>query len=109
MNNSLVASRVLSTADGDITVVVQRPSSPEIDLSAFEYVITNASCSTVASASFYGVDDVQALLFCLTAVGDYLTRFVPTASFAGLDVTGFPATDLSAKDAWVSSVTIPNS
>ena len=54
------------------------------------YAFTRSDGSELARVTTFGVDTVQALMFCLTAAGDYLKRYVPSASFAETGVTWPP-------------------
>ena len=102
-----IASRTLSTEKEDLTVEIGLPTIEEGGMSKCEYRILDSSGGIRETAQFFGIDSTQVLLFCLTGVGDYLRRFEPSASFLGLPTSGFPVTDLDAKDAWTATVSLP--
>lgn len=100
----LVAVREFSTDEGPLTLHILAGSdgSP-----SFEYRFVDGSGELRESLVTYGADSVQALLFCITAAGDHLRRYVPTASFADLSVTAMLVTDLSAVGQWRAQVSMP--
>ena len=102
-----IASRTLSTEKEDLTVEIGSPSIDDGGMSKCEYRILDSSGGIRETGQFFGIDSTQVLLFCLTGVGDYLRRFEPSASFVGLPTSGFPVTDLDAKDAWTATVSLP--
>ncbi|PDQ34950.1 MAG: hypothetical protein B5766_08635 [Candidatus Lumbricidophila eiseniae] len=100
----VVASREFSTNSGDLTLRILASTE---DSPSFEYQFLDQNGEVTESLETYGADSLQALLFCITAAGDYLQRFVPTASFADLGVTALLTTDLSASGEWRAQVSIP--
>ncbi|WP_143459019.1 hypothetical protein [Leifsonia sp. ALI-44-B] len=102
----VVARREFATDSGALTLEILRGDD---DAPAFAYRFTGEDGGIVETLTTFGLDDVQALLFCVTAAGDYLRRFVPSASFADLGVTGLLTTDLSASTEWRAQVSIPTS
>lgn len=100
----LVALREFTTDKGPLTlkILAAPDGSP-----SFEYHFIDERGEVCESLVTYGVDSIQALLFCLTAAGDYLRRYVPTASFADMGVTALLVTDLSAVGEWRAQVTMP--
>lgn len=108
MYEILIARRDLATSDGDISVEIRMPKNETTDMISYEYRVLGPTDNLIESAIFFGADSVQALLFCLTAVGDYLHRFEPSASFADLGISGFPRTVLGETGQWVASVSYPH-
>jgi hypothetical protein len=102
----VVARRTFTTDSGVLTLEILRGDD---DAPAFAYRFFGEDGGIVETLTTFGVDDLQALLFCVTAAGDYLRRFVPSASFADLGVTGLLTTDLSAPSEWRAQVSIPTS
>lgn len=100
----IVASRVFSTDSGGLTlnILASTDGSP-----AFTYEFLDQNGELEESLETFGVDTLQALLFCITAAGDYLKRYEPTASFAELGVTAMLTTDLSASNEWRAEVSMP--
>lgn len=93
----MIASRTFSTEDGPLTLHILPGTGAT---PSFEYRFIEVSGEVRASMVTFGADSVQALLFCLTAAGDYLAKFVPSASFADLGITGLLTTDLSENSEW---------
>ena len=50
---------------------------------------------------------MQALLLCLAASGDYISRFHPEASFLGLDSSGLLQTDIDVEGEWRVQASMP--
>lgn len=104
MREGVVVAREFETDAGvlrlDVIAIVG-------DVPGFRYRILNGDGDEVESLDVYGADTVQALLFCLTAAGDYLQRYVPSASFFETGVSGLPITDVSAVGEWRAHVSIP--
>jgi len=98
------ATRIVETATGCLTLDISDSSA---DFSAFGYDFLDETGMVTGSMEVYGEDSVQALLFAVTAAGDYPQRFVPSASFLGLGVHGLLTTDLSAVDEWRAQVVLP--
>lgn len=100
----VVASREFASDSGVLTlrILASADGAP-----SFAYQLLDHTGEVMESLETYGVDSLQALLFCITAAGDYLQRFVPTASFADLGVTGLLTTDLSVVDEWKAQVSMP--
>lgn len=100
----VVASREFATDSGPLTlnILTSADGSP-----SFRYEFRNEEGETIESLETYGVDSIQALLFCITAAGDYLQRYVPSASFSELGVTALLRTDLSASGEWKAHVSMP--
>jgi hypothetical protein len=105
-NRSIVARREFATNDGALTLEIIQGVD---DAPAFEYRFTGEDGVVVETLTAFGVDELQALLFCITAAGDYLRRYVPSASFADLGVTGLLTTDLTTSSEWRAQVSIPTS
>ena len=102
----VAASRTYDTGSGPLTVEFSTPQ--EVDgLISCAYRFRDSAGQHREETTFFGVDSVQALIFCLTGAGDYLQRFEPTASFAGLPFTGLLATDLTADSMWSATVRLP--
>ena len=97
------ATRIVETATGGLTLDISDSSA---DFSAFGYDFLDETGMVTGSMEVYGEDSVQALLFAVTAAGDYPQRFVPSASFLGLGVHGLLTTDLSAVDEWRAQVVL---
>lgn len=91
-DSGMLTLRILASADG----------SP-----SFGYQFLDHTGEVIESLETSGVDSLQALLFCITAAGDYLRQFVPTASFVDLGGTGLLTTDLSVVDQWKAQVSMP--
>lgn len=100
----IVATRIFETDTGGLTLHISDTSA---DIPAFRYDFLDETGTVTDSMEVYGEDSVQALLFAVTAAGDYLQRFVPSASFLGLGVHGLLTTDLSAVDEWRADVVLP--
>lgn len=100
----IVATRIFETDTGGLTLHISDSSA---DFSAFRYDFFDETGAVTHSMEVYGEDSVQALLFAVTAAGDYPQRFVPSASFLGLGVHGLLTTDLSAVDEWRAQVVLP--
>lgn len=100
----VIASREFTTDVGGLTlkILASADGSPSCG-----YQFLDDTGQVTESLEVYGVDSLQALLFCVTAAGDYLQRFVPTASFADLGVTALLTTDLSVSDEWRAHVSMP--
>lgn len=100
----VIASREFTTNDGPLTleILASADGSP-----SFGYQFLNQNGEMTESLETYGVDSLQALLFCITAAGDYLQRFVPSASFADLGATALLTTDLSVSGEWRAQVSLP--
>ncbi|WOF21469.1 hypothetical protein N8K70_08645 [Microbacterium betulae] len=105
MSNTPYLSRSLESSDfGTIELRITREDD---EVPAFAYTIQNTDGRVDESFTAYGEDDVQALLFCLTAAGDYFARFVPDASFVELGITGLPVTATRAEGEWRAEVVTP--
>ncbi|GGM35231.1 hypothetical protein [Microbacterium saperdae] len=100
----IVASRLFQTDDGDLTLQILAGGDGS---TSFGYQFLNESGEVTESLDTYGADSLQALLFCITAAGDYLQRYVPSASFAELGVTAMLTTDLGAVGEWRAQVSMP--
>lgn len=100
----IVASRTFQTDHGDLTLHILSGGNGS---TSFTYQFLNEDGEITASPDVYGADSLQALLFCITSAGDYLQRFVPTASFADLGVTALLTTDLDAVGEWRAHVSMP--
>ena len=100
----VVATRMLDTPSGTVTVVILRHRS---EAPAFEYRLVDAEGRVAASTVTYGVDSMQALLFCLAAAGDHLRAAYPDADFAELGTTSLLVTDLGRDDVWRAAVAMP--
>lgn len=105
--NMLVCQRTLMTNSGNWIVYISKSEDLNSSGESFTYHINDAEGKLVSSAMLHGEDSVQAILFCLTAAGDYISRFAPEASFAGLGAACLPVTDLEAKKEWRASLRIP--
>jgi hypothetical protein len=100
----VVARREFRTEDGDLTLQILKGLDSS---TSFSYEFLDKNGEVTASLESYGVDSLQALLFCITAAGDYLARYAPTASFADLGVTAVLTTDLTTTDVWRAQVSMP--
>ncbi|MFV0372507.1 hypothetical protein [Microbacterium sp.] len=100
----IVASRVFQTDSGDLTLQILGGGG---DSASFGYQFLDENRAATASLDVHGADSLQALLFCITAAGDYLQRYVPTASFADLGVSALLTTDLEAVGEWRAHVSMP--
>ncbi|MCT1922013.1 hypothetical protein M3C63_09100 [Brevibacterium luteolum] len=100
----IVATRIVETATGGLTLHF---SDTTADIPTCRYDLIDETGVVTDSMEVYGEDSVQALLFAITAAGDYLQRFVPSASFVGLGTHGLLTTDLSAADQWRAHVVLP--
>lgn len=100
----VVASREFTTDGGPLTlnILASADGSP-----SFGYQFLDQNGDMTESLETYGADSLQALLFCITAAGDYLQRFVPSASFADLGETALLTTDLSVSGEWRAQVSLP--
>lgn len=100
----VVASREFTTDSGVLTlrILASTDGSP-----SFAHQFLDQTGEVTEPLETSGVDSLQALLFCITAAGDYLQQFVPTASFADLGVTALLTTDLSVSDEWRAQVSVP--
>ncbi|WP_067245330.1 hypothetical protein [Microbacterium resistens] len=74
-----IARRGLETDDGSLAVEFWFVDD-DFEASA-AYRLVRADGTVLQEMTFHGVDDVQALLFALAGAGDYLHRFVPSASW----------------------------
>ncbi|MBF4459384.1 hypothetical protein [Pseudoclavibacter sp. VKM Ac-2867] len=104
MPEQVVATREFETDAGILRLEVIPKGG---DAPAFKYRILNSNGDEIESLEVYGADSVQALLFCLTAAGDYLQRYVPSASFFETGVSGLPITDIGAVGEWRARISIP--
>lgn len=96
--------REFSTETGRITlgISVSRRPTPSAT-----YVFADSEGTELARLTTYGVDTVQALMFCLTAAGDYVKNYVPSASFAETGVSGLPATVFDSTTSWKAEMSLP--
>jgi hypothetical protein len=99
-----IARREFETEDG---VVMLSIVTEESEAPAMTYRFSRESGEVFETLTVYGADSTQALLFCLTAAGDYLRARIPSASFARTGSTGLPVTDLTARGEWLARISMP--
>jgi hypothetical protein len=99
-----IARREFETEDGVVTlsIVTEEGEAPTMS-----YRFSRDSGEVFETLTVYGADSVQALLFCLTAAGDYLHAHIPSASFAQTGSPGLPITDLTARGEWLAHISMP--
>ena len=101
----VLARREFTSDEGDFVLEFRAGAGPG---PSCEFEMRDAATGLLLeTGTTYGVDSLQALLFCITAAGDYLRSFVPSAGFADLGVTGLLTTDLSDLGRWCAQVSIP--
>lgn len=100
-----VTQRMFETSEGTLTLTISRQE--DSDPPAYAYEITTQSGSEPHSQIIYGADDMQALLLCLAAAGDYVKRFHPDASFLGIPGAGLLETSLDVSGEWRAEATMP--
>ncbi|MCP3427100.1 hypothetical protein NBM05_14040 [Rothia sp. AR01] len=101
---TVIAARVFETGSGPLTLHIL-PTPDETPSMTYRFL--DAAGDVVESLTTYGVDTVQALLFCLAAAGDRLRVLDPEASFAQTGVAGLPITELGDPVVWRAVVTMP--
>ncbi|MFE7846560.1 hypothetical protein ACFUTX_15350 [Microbacterium sp. NPDC057407] len=74
MQQVIVARRDFTTDDGILTLQILTGAG---EPPSFEYQFLNEDGTVAAELETFGADSLQALLFCMTAAGDYLDHFVP--------------------------------
>lgn len=99
-----IARREFETEDGVVmlSIVAEEGGAP-----AMSYRFSRESGEVFETLTVYGADSVQALLFCLTAAGDYLRARIPSASFARTGSAGLPITDVAAWGEWLARISMP--
>lgn len=101
---TVIAARVFETGSGPLTLHIL--SAPD-ETPSMTYRFLDAAGDVVESLTTYGVDTVQALLFCLTAAGDRLRAHAPEASFSQTGTAGLPITEFVDPAVWRAVVTMP--
>ena len=96
--------REFATGAGRITldISVSRRPTPSAT-----YVFADSERAELARLTTYGVDTMQALIFCLTAAGDYVKEYLPSASFAETGVSGLPVTVFDSATSWKAEMSLP--
>ncbi len=103
---AIAVHRTFTNGVDEITLSVS--AAADDDVAGYRYKLALASSGEELDArTFFGEDDLQAFLFCLTAAGDMMAAVYPGYSWVGSGATGLLTSDRAVKDRWQASVWYP--